>query len=336
MNLRQLFNLYRKGDAYFKRKVAGCGYPDILAIELTNACMMDCEMCPRSAMSRRVGFISPELFQRVIDESKGYTEWVWLHHMGDPLLHPQAADLISYAKSKRVKTRLSTNPYCIDQELAIKLLDSGLDLIHISLDGTDAETYRSIRGPRADYDQAVSNINRFLDLKLARKSPIIVQIAIIRMRKTNDQIDCFIELWTKPGIDRVVVKEFNTWDGSQPNITSLGVYDKAAQALQYSCKHPWLNVVILWDGRVIPCCNDYDGKLVLGDLNSQTLQEIWDSPAARKLREQLTKHDYSDNPTCGTCLEKRGAPASRFFPFNRYVWERLLAKAMRRVNPHEM
>jgi radical SAM protein with 4Fe4S-binding SPASM domain len=336
MNIRKLMNLYRKGYSYFHRNERCAGQPEVFAIEATNACMMDCEMCPRREMTRPVGHMDLELFKKIIDEAQEYSEWIWLHLFGDPLLHPQIDQLIRYAKSKGIKTRISTNPNCLTEQKSRAIIDAGLDLIHIALDGVDNESYQSVRGKNAHYDQALVNITRLVQIRkeMGLHKPII-RVAIIRMEKTKAHIDEFKRFWSDKGVDEIKVINYITWDGSVQRIIDFAGDSNLSSAyknpIQRTCLLPWLSVAIMWDGRVVPCCFDSDGKNVLGDLNHQTLKEIWNSQPMLALRKQHISFDYANNNLCAYCKEKKGAPPSRFFPFNLYVMGKIYNIGLSRI-----
>ena len=64
------------------------------------------------------------------------------------------------------------------------------------------------------------------------------------------------------------------------------------------CFYPWTAMSVLWDGRVVTCCMDYNGVQVMGDLNSQTVLEIWNGPVLSWIRRKFGKLEYSEFPTC--------------------------------------
>ena len=74
---------------------------------------------------------------------------------------------------------------------------------------------------------------------------------------------------------------------------------------KHPCKTLWHNLVIAWDGRVLPCCFDFDAKSVMGDIRVQTLDEIWNGPAYVKLR-QLELQGRNNTPLCANCTQAPG------------------------------
>lgn len=321
MRPKEFWNYFIRGYSYFHRKEKCLGFAEIYNLESTNICPMDCKMCPRRHMKRDLGYMKFLLFKKIIAQTKGYTKILWLDHFGDPLFNPQLRKMVSYAKSIGIETRISTNPTSLSSKKVKGLLDTGIDRILISLDGTNQDTYRSLRGENANYDQAVNNINRLVELKLqSRRDKPFLEISMIRMKETEAEIEEFRKRWNILGINKVLIKQFKTWDGSDSEIIKLAekaqLSDAYKGSFEYPCLRPWFIITILWDGRVVPCCYDYDGKYIIGDLNSESLEEIWNNESMRRLRRQHINSDFEDNSLCANCREKTGFPSSRFYPFD--------------------
>ena len=221
--IKKFINLWRKAFYYSHKKINTKAFPTINNIEVTNACGMNCIMCPRQYMKRKIGFMKVELFERIIKQMK-LNSIVVLHHFGDPLLHPKIEEIIKICKKYSIQSSLSTNPSSLTEKNIKKILNSGLNYLHISLDGATKKTYEKIRRGKADYEIALKSIGNFLKEKKKRKNKNpITTIAIIQMKETKDEIDNFKQKWSNTkGIDFVEVKEFITWDGSMKEIINLG------------------------------------------------------------------------------------------------------------------
>jgi radical SAM protein with 4Fe4S-binding SPASM domain len=122
-----------------------------------------------------------------------------------------------------------------------------------------------------------------------------------------------------PGVDRVKVKSYVTWDGTQEEINSLRL-DPSEIDSNLVCDKPWTSIVVLWDGRVVPCCFDYDGINSLGSLQEQSLTEIWHGERLAALREAHKKGNLSNIKLCANCTDKEGYPVKRLtYPLNRFT-----------------
>ena len=305
-NFRLNLKSYVRESRYLKflsrmmlRKKISLVFPADLYIEPTNNCNLKCVMCPRILSSKKTGNIAFKLFKKIIDESVQYGKRgvITLHKDGEPLLHPGLGKMIVYAKKKRAAhiLRLSTNALLLDEAKSKELILSGLDAITISLDGTNEETYRKIRG--GDYHKVVNNTLRFIKIRndMCRTRPWVT-LQMIKTTDTVGQISHFKELW-EPVADAIEIKEFLNWGGAIPTEEGLVLNSYSREP----CLDLWSYLTINWDGRVSICCLDFDCKCTIGDANNQSLKNIWDGKCINKYR--LTHLDclWQQAPLCEGC-----------------------------------
>lgn len=325
MVVKKVLNIWKKGYDYSHKKLISRAIPKINNIELTNACAFKCEMCPRQFMKRKIGFMDIKLFEKIINQAN-YNTKVALHFFGDPLLHPEFDKAIKLCKQRGIKTSLSTNPTSLTDDKIKKLLDSRIDYLHISLDGASKKTYEEIRKGKATYEKALERIEVFLREKRKHNWKPLTEIAIIRMKKTEKEIDSFVKKWSNvDGIDKVQVKEFIVWGGGMDSINELAsefshLYKRKEY---YPCFWLWSKLVVLWDGKVVPCCSDFDGKCILGDLNDQSLAEIWNNKKMQQLRKMSIENSFPKEHLCYRCREREGFKPSKLFPMNVLTNKRL-------------
>jgi radical SAM protein with 4Fe4S-binding SPASM domain len=309
--------------AYNWQIIRPVGKPVVFQIELTNHCPMTCQMCPRThAMERPLGYMSAETFRRIIDQATQGTSGVFMHHFGDSLLHPELRELIRYATDRGIRTYLSANPVLLTKQRIEALVDGGLHEIVLSLDGLTSETSQAVRGRAArNVELAERRVRELISYRKQRgsKSPYII-LQIVRQKQNVHEIPAWLEKWQKvPGVDRVKVKSYVTWDGTQEEINSLRL-DPSEIDSNLVCDKPWTSIVVLWDGRVVPCCFDYDGINSLGSLQEQSLTEIWHGERLAALREAHKKGNLSNIKLCANCTDKEGYPVKRLtYPLNRFT-----------------
>lgn len=274
---------------------------------------MRCVMCPRTDhMTRAQGYMSFDLFRRVIDEflvvnpEAARTKGAFLHHFGESLMHPEVGRFIHYAEENGVRVKLSVNPLAMKDRVIDQLIASPPSYLMIALDGHDDESFERIRGVRNAYDFSVERLHRFLARKVAAKVPTFVELGMIDFTENADSLHLLRDRWIGvEGIDNVTAKRFITWDGS---VEEINAYAPAAMtnvdARKHfavpSCRLPWETMSITWDGSVVPCCYDYDRKMVLGNLMHQTLTEIWNGGPMRALRDEF-RSNAVQNPLCRQC-----------------------------------
>src|SRR3954464_12958801 len=129
------------------RKAIQWGLPMSISFEPTTSCNLRCPECPSGLRSftRPTGMMEADLFKKTIDELHQTLMYLIFYFQGEPYLHPQFTDLVKYASSKNIYTATSTNAHYLTDENAKKTVESGLDRLIISIDGTTQETYESYR-----------------------------------------------------------------------------------------------------------------------------------------------------------------------------------------------
>lgn len=308
---------------YNRQSLATPGQPEVFQIELTNNCPMACIMCPRTeTMSRSLGYMDEELFERIVAEISPCSSKVFLHHFGDSLVHPKIGEYIRLAQRHHLRCFLSTNAVLLTEKRARDLVDSGLEELVVSLDGVSSATNLAIRGKAAqDVDEAERKVRYLIRYRQERQSSVPRLIMQFVHQALNDhEVDAWLSKWRAvPGVDRVKVKPFVSWDGHDRRINALRVLPEPA-ADRVVCDKPWTSVTILWDGRVVPCCFDYDAKYVLGDLRQQSLSAIWRGTRLRELRQAHRAGSLSSVNLCARCVDKEGYAVPRwYYPLNRVL-----------------
>lgn len=275
--------------------------PFVDQIELTNICPFRCQFCPRGVegkMKRPTGMMDFALFERILDQlHPEQAKWraMELHHLGESLVHPEVDRFIAAAARRGLPTEMSCNPSMLKGDLGARIVDAGLRRIVISLDGVDNETSTLIRGPAARYDKAERNLEALLAHASSKPDPPAIVIQMIDLAKNRHQRQAFLARWGRTGLPfvRAYVKDL---DGPDPDTG-----ESSKTPVSYLCSYPWRSVVVLWDGRVVPCCRDSDAALVLGDLKEKTLEEIWSGDEVKKLRADLRSRSVACGHLCDGC-----------------------------------
>lgn len=297
--IRNAFHLMRILREYKAGRTRLNALPLRLWVESTNACNLQCVMCPNRCMADdQKGLMSLDLFRRLVDEARGFVNDIYLHHRGEPLLNPALFDMLAYARRAGIKTRFHSNGTLLNRDRAEALLADPPDMVSFSVDGFSKPAYESVR-VGADFDRTLENLFYLLKRKreLRRKAPYIV-VERIRFRhtppgETPDAIRALTRRFLEAGLDEVIVKEEYVW--AEPGAGAC-----EAAPLTSRCTFPWYAMVICWDGTVTPCPQDFQAVLRMGSLATASLREIWNGPAYQSLRHRL-KHDIPSLELCRTC-----------------------------------
>ena len=279
-------------------------YPDLMYIESTNHCNLACIMCPTGLkqIKRTKGYMDFDLFSRIVDEMAGHVKSTTLHIWGESLMHPRIFDMIAYCHEKGLHSEISTNATLLDETRAARILDAGLDVIYVCLDGVNKETYEAIRR-HATYEKTRDNILRFCAMKEERhlKTPQ-VNVQIIKMKPTAPEVDEFVRQWRQvAGIDRINVKPFDSWAEQIDQVSDLR-QEAVTLPRRYACPNLWYHVHIYWDGSLVMCDRDFDGVQDLGNVKDGVLK-AWNGALMRDLRRRHVSNQYGGVSPCDQCRE---------------------------------
>jgi radical SAM protein with 4Fe4S-binding SPASM domain len=292
------------------------GLPISLSVEPTTSCNLRCPECPSGLRSftRPTGMLSQQTFRDLIDELSATLSYLTFYFQGEPFLHPQFLTMVNYAAEKQIYTSTSTNAHYLGDAAARATVESGLDRLIISIDGTSQDTYQQYRigGSLAKVLDGTRNIVDW-KRKLRSASPQVV-LQFLVVRHNEHQISDVYRLAEELGADKVLLKTAQIYDyknGSplMPQDTKYARYAQAADGtysvkgtLDDSCWRMWNSSVMTWDGKIVPCCFDKDASHVLGDFGKNSFREIWTGEAYNSFRAALLRSRKSID-ICTNCTE---------------------------------
>ncbi len=320
LNGKRLTNALQILSGFYWSKLLGkpklSGLPISIAIEPTTSCNLRCPECPSGLRSftRPTGMLQQQVFRKVIDELSEKLLYLTFYFQGEPYLHPGFLDMVRYATEKKIYTATSTNAHYLNDELARKTVESGLDRLVISIDGTTQETYQSYRigGNLEKVIAGTKNVVKWKKKLNSKKPHLIFQFLVVR--PNQHQIADLKGLAKDLGVDEVKLKTaqiYNYKQGSplMPTLSQYARYHLQTEgtytiknSLENHCWKMWHSCVITWDGKVLPCCFDKDGAYTLGNLQEQRFEEIWKSEPYQQFRVSLLQ-SRSEIEICKNCTE---------------------------------
>lgn len=292
------------------------GMPFSVSFEPTTSCNLRCPECPSGlrAFTRPTGMLRPEFFERVMDELAPDLLYLIFYFQGEPYLNPSFLDMASYASRKGIYTATSTNAHYLTDDNARRTVESGLDRLIISIDGSTQETYQQYRigGNLEKVLEGARNVVAWKRHLRSATPHLIFQFLVVR--PNEHQIEDVRRLGKEIGVDEVRLKTAQIYDfadGSDliPTIDEYARYRKGENGkwqiknkLLNHCWKLWHACVITWDGQVVPCCFDKDATHRLGDLGQTSFKEIWHSPSYNAFRASVLK-SRSEIDICQNCTE---------------------------------
>jgi radical SAM protein with 4Fe4S-binding SPASM domain len=292
------------------------GLPYSLSIEPTTACNLGCPECPSGLKSftRDTGNLKSEHLNLWINQLSSHVGYVNFYFQGEPFIHPKIFELISLVSKKNIYTATSTNAHFLNEKNALKTVESGLDRIIISIDGTTQEVYEQYR-VNGELEKVITGTRNLIEAKKklgSRKPFVIFQFLVVK--PNEHQIEDVKKLADELGVDELRLKTAQVYDprDQHPLIPTIEKYSrytrnsdgsyKIKNELLDECKRMWMGAVITWDGKVVPCCFDKDAKHQMGDLQVLNFREIWKNPAYQSFRKQLFTNRESID-ICANCSE---------------------------------
>src|SRR6478609_9733420 len=241
------WNAVRVLSSYYYSRATGSptpsGMPISISFEPTTSCNLRCPECPSGLRSftRPTGMLDLQLYRKVLDELSGQLLYLILYFQGEPYLHPQFFELVQYARKKKIYIATSTNAHYLTDENARKTVESGLDRLIISIDGTTQETYESYRvgGNLEKVIEGTKNIIKW-KRELKSKTPhVIFQFLVVK--PNQHQIAEVKTLAKELGVDEVGLKTAQIYDhkhGSPliPDLDRYSRYKKTAEG-KWEVKH---------------------------------------------------------------------------------------------------
>jgi radical SAM protein with 4Fe4S-binding SPASM domain len=286
------WNLVAKHDVVLK-------FPLHLDIEVTEACNLKCIMCVHGITGvPTAGRIDMKFAKTMVDQAvAGGTKSIKFNWRGEPALHTGLEDLVRYAKDKGIlEVQFNTNGIPFTDKRINDLVDAGLDRVIFSMDGATKETYEAIR-VGSSFERLIENIKKFDNARKARgQVKPFIRIQMVRMKDNQDEVDRFVSMWR--GIaDDIAVKDVT--DRGQGNTLYVG--DQVATGRR-RCNQPWQRMIVARDGKVFPCCSDWDRSYEIGDANNTPLKEIWKGDRMETLRDINRKKGLDNFDPCRSCF----------------------------------
>ncbi|MCO6495969.1 MAG: SPASM domain-containing protein [Bacteroidetes bacterium] len=294
-----LFRSYKQAKKKVPKEVKY--FPAALNIEPTTSCNLRCPQCPSGlrAFTRPTGMMHLELAEKLIEELAPNLMFLTLYFQGEPYLNKDFNKMVSLAADKKIYTITSSNGHFFkNKELAEEVVNSGLNRLIISIDGVTQESYAHYR-IGGQLEKALEGTREIMEAKKRLKSttPYVVWQFIV-FKHNQHELPAIKKLSKEYQVDGLQIKtaqvyDYETGDDWIPDDTSMSRYKKIdgkfvfKNSLLNHCWKMWHSAVVTWDGGVVPCCFDKDGKHNFGNVNEHSFTEIWQGPKYMGFRQKL-------------------------------------------------
>ena len=277
--------------------------PSSIYIEPTNACNLNCIICARQKMQRKIGFMKFDDFKKIIDKFvvSNYHPRITLTGNGEPLLKKSIFKMIKYAKDRQFNVSMISNSTLLDEEKINLLISSGLDRYQTMFDSIDKESYEKIR-EKSNYEQTMKNIIKFIGINEENGHPIFISLGLVKTTLTK-KIEETKTFWESYPIDNFFLSPLFSIQSDS------GLYQEAVNSVVKTtykiCAIPWKTMLIHQSGDVMLCSHDFNGTFPVGNIFNNSIEDLWNGDNAQKIRRALLKNDldyFSEiDHDCGKC-----------------------------------
>jgi radical SAM protein with 4Fe4S-binding SPASM domain len=319
LNSKRILNAAKLFSSYYIsktiKKPIHWGMPLSMEIEPTTSCNLRCPQCPSGLreFTRDTGMLDLELYKKIIDELHPELVWLILYFQGEPFLNKSFLEFVKYAASKNLYTATSSNAHYFTDDMAKATVESGLDRLIISIDGTNQETYSKYR-KGGQLNKVIEGTENLLKWKkeLGIQTPHIIW-QFIAFKHNEHQIPEIKKLAKEIGVDELGIKtaqiyDYQTSNEFIPENEDLSRYSKTETGYQIKnkllnqCWRMWRGSVITWDGLVVPCCFDKDATHRFGNISKQSFKSVWSGEQYNNFRKAILK-SRKEIDICTNCTE---------------------------------
>jgi len=254
-----------------------------IEIELVSDCNLRCTYCPRHYVNDLKGYMDINLFKKIVDEAREFNPILVLHRRGESMLHPNFNEMLNYLKGDFSEVQMATNATYLNEDKFESIVNN-LTFLSFSLD--TEKSFNNTRIP-ANYDVVKKKILKFLDYNQGR---ITTQVSMVNVGQPKEEIEEFKEYW-KNKVDRVRIYEAHSLDGKFGSLKN--------KRERKPCIMPSYQMTIYDNGIVARCNHDWDTD-GMGDVNKNSILEIFNNEKYKNLRKQHKTLNITDK-VCKHC-----------------------------------
>lgn len=295
--------------------------PYTLNMDTTNVCNLACPFCPTGArqLRRERTRLPLEKAKAVIDAVKDHVLMAHFYNWGEPLLNPDIFEIIRYASDAGIYTTISSNLSVKIEDLAARLLDCGLDTLHVSLDGAEQRTLEQYRR-HANFGLVLENIHAIVEAKRQSNSrKPALNLAFLVFRHNEHELPLLPGLQREWGVDSFAPTSAFIYDHAF--VPEHGEYPPIQRIFESSCHYLYSELMVEADGHISPCCTNTDARFDVGQIDDLAdVRAFWNGPALQALRAVNAGAQSKETPSvlCHYCqfVGKQNAAPGRLSPLS--------------------
>ena len=298
--------------------------PFSVHIDVCSVCNYKCSFCFQAdsqamkAVGLKRGMMSFTMFKKIVDELSAFDQKIKkikIGNHGEPTLHPELPAMIRYARDSGTAEiiELFTNASQLEPTLNQALIDSGLQRINISLEGLSDERYQQVAGVKQSFAAIVEGVRHLYSIrgdckiyvKIADQTSAlsrdITQKFVLSDAERDYFFDTFGNICDEIFIEKVVPQWAEVQLDKQNQVSETGMYAQKVKVDKDVCPFIFMYLHFNCDGTVSPCTLDWPRKVVIGNIEQQSVKEIWNGQQLRALQVAMLEGKRCDINFCKNC-----------------------------------
>lgn len=283
-------------------------FPSQVIIDVTERCNLACTHCPHPAFKGSPHYagrlIDPALVAKAVSEvadtGDGVVQQIRFASEGEPLLHRRLVEMIADAvRRSGTFVSLTTNGVLLSEDRVARLVDTGVDLVDVSLDALHPETYARIR-VRGDLAVTRAGVERLIARARAHGTRTRVVVSYVEQPANAGETAAFERFWQEAGAHSVVIRRQHSAAGAVIAVADL-LRRRPAAETRRPCVYPWERILLTPRGTLSFCPVDWVQGSTLADYERTTIREVWQGARYAALRRAHLANDFSAHAFCGQC-----------------------------------
>ena len=324
--------------------------PLTLMIDPTNHCNFKCTFCPTGdrdllkSVNRPIGMMDLTLYKKILSDLREFShkiKSIRLFKDGEPFLNKNIFEMIDLAKKANIteEVYIISNGSLLNKKAADKILDIGLDRIRFSIEHVSNEKYKKVTQTYGNYQKIVDNIAYLYQMKKKLNHPLFIDVKIVDTGLTKEEITKFKKDFV-PISDDQTIEVLMGWSNSDGRDFTLdtkpetGMDGHSTLKPAMVCREPFKGMSINFDGTVSVCCVDWSHGTLIGDVNKDSVKNIWMGPRMQEFRLTHLKMKKDTIKACDGCQYIQGHKkesyldddAERLIPIFNELYNRGLSK----------
>lgn len=283
------------------------GFPSQILVDVAESCNLGCIHCPHPTFKKSDHYtgasldvsLNEKLVNEVAMHGKGLTQYIRYASNGEPLMLNTVYQMLGYAKKHSGTTvTLTTNGVLLNDKNIQLLLDTGVDVVDISIDAFSVEAYKQIRKGNLEITRrnVLALIQKIKECGMETK----VVVSYVEQELNKHETTLFKDFWEANGASYVVIRRLHSCSGAKTDL-AIERRKENNELERRACLYPWERIVLTPRGELAFCPSDWVHGSVVGDYNNLTIKEAWHGEFYTKLREAHLTNNYAKHSFCGQC-----------------------------------